>query len=803
MFNPLNPNVLLSGTDGGIHRTNNINAASVAWTNINNNYQTYQYYHVVMDPLSGSDGVLGGAQDNGTTAGGATFFSLPNNTTMTSVFGGDGVAVGISRDNACVPFFMGTQNGNIYRDCPTAATITPTGSASEFVTYFYLDPDNNSNLYYAGRDKLWKTNNSSTVTSGTWTDMGTTALKGHTDFFKRFSTTRGTYNSATSYLLLGGDEGHIYRLNDPRNATSFSAAVDITPTGATIGFPSIVTGLAIHPTNRNIVLATYSNYGTQSIFYTANATAASPTWTLVERNLEFHSIRSAAITEVNGQTLYYVGTARGLYSSTNPLTTDWVRQGANEIGFALVSSLDYRHSDGTLLIGTHGNGIYQSKITLCNGTTTTWNGTAWSNGVPTASTEAIFTGNYSSTANLQACTVTITNNATVTFNPSHTFIIGGGLTVDSGSSLVIENEAALRQINKDVNSGNIIVKRNSSPMVRRDYTAWSSPVSNQQLQAFSPNTIATRFYEYLYTGTSTPTAYQSVDPTTNFVNGKGYMIRVANNWSTTVASAYNGQFQGVPFNGDASQRVGKGINLLGNPYASPISATTFLNDNLNVGTLYFWTNTTPASGGAYPQNNFASYTTLGGVAAFGSAKIPNGTIQTGQGFYIQSSALQDCFFKNTQRVNASVSTQFFKMSQELEKHAFRLNFNDENVSYNQFLIGYMEGASSIHDNLIDGKMLDVSKPSMYSIIDDTEYVIQGKGLPFNEDDIIILGYKVIDAGNYSISIENFDGLFDTQSIYVKDKLLNRIHDIRILPTHSIQILERLMTDLKLFIPMHY
>lgn len=778
VFNPITTSILLSGTDGGIHQTNDINASSVSWVNLNNKYQTYQYYHVNMDPQSASDGVIGGAQDNGTTAGG-TIFGLTNLTNMTSVFSGDGVAAAISRDNACVPFFMGSQGGNLYRDCPTGAIITPTGSVSEFVTYFHLDPDNNSNLYYAGRDVLWKTNSSSTVTAGTWTNMGATSLKGHTDYFQTFSTTRGTYNASTSYLLLGGDEGHIYRLNDPRNATSFSAAVEITPPGATIGFPSIVTGLAIHPTNRNIVLATYSNYGTQSIFYTTNATAATPTWTLVERNLASHSIRSAAITQVNGQTLFYVGTARGLYSTTDPTTTDWVRQGANEIGYALVSSLAYRHADGTLLIGTHGNGMYQSKITLCDGITTTWNGSSWSNGVPTATREAIFTGNFSSTANLEACTVTITNNATVTFNSGHTFIIGGGLTVDTGANLVIENNAALRQINKDDNSGSIVVKRTSSPMIRQDYTAWSSPVANQQLLDFSPNTIPTRFYEYLYTGTTTPTAYQSVDPSTNFQKGKGYMIRVDNNWSSTVPSAYNGQFEGVPFNGDVAQRVGKGFNVLGNPYASPISADTFLDDNLNASTLYFWTNTTPATGGSYPQNNFASYTKLGGVAAFGSAKIPNGTIQTGQGFYVQSTAYQDCFFKNTQRVNASVSTQFFKFNQTpSEKHLFRLNFNDENVSYNQFLIGYTDGATDGFDNLIDGKMIDTSKPSMYSIIDETEYVIQGKGLPFNDEDIIPLGYKVINEGNYSISIENVEGLFDTQDIFIKDKLSNIVTDIK-------------------------
>ena len=361
VFNPFNPNQMLSGTDGGVHLSNNINTDPHPWVNLNNNYVTYQYYHVAMDPQSGSDIVIGGAQDNGTTQGG-TGVGQPDLTTMSSTFGGDGVAVAISRDNACIPFYFGSQGGQIIRDCPTGAVITPTGSSSQFVTYFYLDPDNNNALYYAGQNTLYRTTNATTVTSGTWTNMGTTASQGDNDYFQTFSTTRGAYNAATSYMLLGGDEGHIYRLDDPQNAASFASAVDITPPGATLAFPSIVTGLAIHPTNRDIVLATYSNYGTQSIFLTTNATSGAPTWTLVERNLSEHSIRSAAIAEVAGETLYIVGTARGLYSSTDPTTTDWVREGPNTIGFAVVSSLVYRPSDNKLLIGTHGNGMFEATI---------------------------------------------------------------------------------------------------------------------------------------------------------------------------------------------------------------------------------------------------------------------------------------------------------------------------------------------------------------------------------------------------------------------------------------------------------
>jgi len=363
IFDIANPDIIISGSDGGIHEAD-VTAGSVAWTSLNNDYQTYQFYHVGIDPLSGSDLLVGGAQDNGTNLGG-TVAGFPDLTTQGRVWGGDGVAAEISRDNANIPLFIGSQNGSFYRVNAIGGAwtyIEPSGSNSSFVTYFYLDPDNNKTLYYAGQNTLYRTNDASAVAPGTWTNMGNTGtVFGHTDYFKTFSTTRGAYNASTSYLLMGGDEGHIYKLDDPQNMT-LASAVDITPSGATIAFPSIVTGLAIHPTNNDIVLATYANYGTESIYLTTNAASAAPTWTLVERNLDAHSIRSAAIVEVGGETLYLVGTARGLYSTSDPTSVDWTREAPTQLGYAVIPSLRYRPSDNKLLIGTHGNGVYEATI---------------------------------------------------------------------------------------------------------------------------------------------------------------------------------------------------------------------------------------------------------------------------------------------------------------------------------------------------------------------------------------------------------------------------------------------------------
>ena len=367
VFSPFDTNLLYSGTDGGVHSAD-ITATTVGWTNLNNNYQTYQYYHVAMDPQSGSDLVLGGAQDNGTTAGGgAAITGVGSSTEMTSFFSGDGVAVAIGRTGPSlnfndIQFYLGAQLGTFFSLVNGSyASILPdeasgNSNKSIFVTYFYLDTETNT-LYYVNGNDVYRANDASTVNRFNWDSLGALTTN---ENIRSMASTRGAY-SPSSYTLIGGQNGGVFRLNDPR-VNNLAAAINITPSQATVANFSVVSGVAIHPTNPDIAMVVYSNYGINNIFITSNATSATPTWDLVERNLASFSIRSAAIAEVNGEVGYFVGTARGLYASEDPTTTDWQIESPNEIALAVVSSLVNRPSDNILLVGTHGNGMYQSDL---------------------------------------------------------------------------------------------------------------------------------------------------------------------------------------------------------------------------------------------------------------------------------------------------------------------------------------------------------------------------------------------------------------------------------------------------------
>ncbi len=388
VFNPLNLNEAICANDGGIQRTTNITTAGnggVVWTMINN-YQTLQYYYVGIDPTMNQLNFIGGAQDNG------TYLRQENNSpdianSQFRILGGDGCAVGIaSITGSAFKLYGSSQFGRITRNVTNVRTnITPTGLTAtpdlsdafgEFVTNFRLNHDNPEDLYYVNFNRLFRTTNATNVTTSNWTEINavSNAISSTpvTNIgIRAMGFSRGPYT--TSHVLyLGTTNGKIFRLIDPRNATSSSSVSEITPS-TLIGN---VQDIAVNPNNDDEIMAVVSNYNAISIWFTKNAKSNSPTWFKAEGNLNLPSIRSCMIVvkkdgSNNPVTEYYVGTSVGLYSAANigniapvgdVIDVTWQREGGSILNFAVVTSLAYRPSDNVLLVGTHGNGMYYSVI---------------------------------------------------------------------------------------------------------------------------------------------------------------------------------------------------------------------------------------------------------------------------------------------------------------------------------------------------------------------------------------------------------------------------------------------------------
>lgn len=416
---------------------------------------------------------------------------------------------------------------------------------------------------------------------------------------------------------------------------------------------------------------------------------------------------------------------------------------------------------------------------------TTWNGSAWSNGLPDASKSVIFTGAYASADNIEACSIQVTNNATVSILSGADVTLNGPISVDTGSSFTLQSNANLFQPTGVTNTSAISVKRASSNEVKRlDYNMWSSPVAGQNLLAFSPLTVANRFYVY----NSATNLYNAVTPsTTSFAAATGYLIRMPNNFSDTTPGSWEGTFTGVPNNGNYSVTVANGTyNAVGNPYPSPIDVEEFLAVNtLEAGeAFYFWRKTNNAA-----NTSYATFTPgMGGLAngGGGSSIAPNGILQVGQGFIVKSTSTA-INFTNAMRVS-NHDNQFLRvapssLSESAQKSRIWLKVTTEDNVFGQLLVGYVPNATEGVDAGIDGKYINDSQNAFTSLINGQEFAIQGRSLPFSAADVVPLGFKTTQAGLYAIAIDQVDGLFEdaTQAIYIKDNVTGTEHNLKVSP----------------------
>lgn len=448
-------------------------------------------------------------------------------------------------------------------------------------------------------------------------------------------------------------------------------------------------------------------------------------------------------------------------------------------GKMLKSSLEiYSPLDGSFVLSSNSLlNLAQSTNTLkkVEGIglvgTTSWT-TSWSNGSPTSSLEAIIEKDYSSAVNgtFTAKKLTVNSGILTVNSGTNLTVLNEVINIAGVNAILIEDNANLIQINNVANTGNITLKRNSNALSYLDYTIWSSPLTNPALylKSFSPATLDSRFYNYdemtnLYSAVPSPSS-------TAFTKAEGYLIRTPDNTVRAPATqTFSGLFTGVPNNGDITKAVtyanaSHGYNMIGNPYPSTIDAGVFISANTSAmeSTLYFWRKTNGASGSAY-----AVYTKVGSTVATPTSALPNGTIQVGQGFFVKAKSAANVIFTNAMRVTNN-QNQFFKIKQDIGRNRLWLNLTNTSGVFSQVLVGYVTDATQGADDF-DGKYINDSPTALTSKINNEEYTIQGRALPFDSSDIVPLSFKTDTSGDYTIAIDHVDGLFSAdQDIYLLD-----------------------------------
>ena len=455
---------------------------------------------------------------------------------------------------------------------------------------------------------------------------------------------------------------------------------------------------------------------------------------------------------------------------------------------------------------------------------TTWNGTTWSNGFPNLATLAVIDNTYitATNGNFSCCSLLVNSTSILTISSNGYVEVQNNIT--NNGTLTVLNTGSLVQISDSgVNSGNIQYQRTAN-IRKLDYVYWASPVAGFSSTAISSGTNLGYQYKWLPTtgGTNNFGNWTSANET--MVLGKGYIVRGPDSYTSTSAN-YTATFNGVPNNGIIAIPISRGTwnggtyttgvsstlgtneddnwNLVGNPYPSAIHAINFLTLNTNInGFVNIWTHgTLPSNAIADPfYSDYAynytptDYITYNASGASSGPGVFNGRIAAGQGFFVSmlhtsAATTENLIFNNSLRNSTHNNGQFFRNTNsitntdDLERHRIWLDLVTPSGISTRSMIGYIENATNGKDRLFDAFSNDKLSFNIFSLIEEENMLIQGRKLPFNNADKVNIGVTIPQDGMFKIAISSLDGLFlnSNQNIYLEDKLLNVIYDLRAAP----------------------
>ncbi|WP_300566014.1 GEVED domain-containing protein [Flavobacterium sp.] len=480
-----------------------------------------------------------------------------------------------------------------------------------------------------------------------------------------------------------------------------------------------------------------------------------------------------------------------------------------------------------------GSAVVTGGKTWSGTTNTNWaTASNWSGGIIPTSLDCVVIPNTANKPIISgasyaayARTLTILNGGSLTVNATNTITVTNLVNVNTGGIFNIKNSASLVQIDPVTNIGNISMERTAT-IKKLDYVFWSSPVCGTgavpitPISSISPLTPMSVIWKWLPTNAANLHGFGNwINANENMTLGKGYIVRGPSSFTTT-AAPYTATFNGIPNNGPITSQITRGSwnsgsyagptsttvtqdddnwNLAGNPYPSAIRTIDFLTANPNIdGNIRIWTHgTTPITGIAnpfyqayaynYSATDYIIYNVSGSQTGPGGF---SGFIGAGQGFFVlmnhATATPGTISFNNTMRSNTYSNSNFYKsntLEDGIEKNRIWLDYIAPSGNVNRILVGYIEGATYNRDRMFDATVQENVTQNFYSEIADENMVIQGRTLPFDENDRVPLGVLIAEDGISKIGIAATDGLFDntSQNIYLEDLATGMIHDLRTAP----------------------
>ncbi len=325
----------------------------------------------------------------------------------------------------------------------------------------------------------------------------------------------------------------------------------------------------------------------------------------------------------------------------------------------------------------------------------------------------------------------------------------------------------------------------------------------------TPITLSTRWIYRFVNGTADDYFSWVYTGNTGIVEaGQGYSMKGPD---FGLGAEQNYVFIGKPNNGDITLNIDTGNQyLVGNPYASALDATQFIQDNAGVidGTLEFWdhfgggTHVTVGYQGGYAYRNEMDGTPAIAWNGAGtpSNKVPSQYIPVSQGFFVEAAAGGTIEFNNGQRTfqkESDGSSLFFRAAPDGvsggkatkekpadrpsttadERMKLRISMTSESGYTRQLLLGFDDSATDDMDYGLDSDLGDENNDDFYWVVGDNKLVIQSLQR-FRRRLETPLGVNSSQEGTVTFKLDELINFLPKAGVYLRDKEAETVTNLR-------------------------
>lgn len=341
-------------TDGGIWKTDNIYAASTSGGWQNLDAGYRTVQYYGAAGHAPSGRIIGGTQDNGTLR------LTEGSDTANLMFGGDGgfCAIDGSNPNYCYGEYIALQIVRSTDGGVSAGYITnglgDAGSSANFIAPFILDPNNPARIL-AGGLRLWRCPNGRAGQFFiTWQQIRAAG----SDNISAIAVAPGN----SDIIWIGQNNGEVHRT---ANGTAASPAWQVVDDNAGANpLPNrYVTRILIDPDDSNVIYVAFGGFAPDNLWKTENGGGSwSPVTGAGPSALPSAPVRGVARHPLKPSWLY-AGTEVGIFA-TDDGGASWTTTNAGPANVS-VDELVFMHESETLLAATHGRGIFTIDARAC------------------------------------------------------------------------------------------------------------------------------------------------------------------------------------------------------------------------------------------------------------------------------------------------------------------------------------------------------------------------------------------------------------------------------------------------------